>query len=181
MLKPMVTETTAMPQLREAVAADTAEISRLQATCFGPGRFTRTAYRVREGATSPSPISLVIETDNALVASIRLTPIQVGTRQSAMMLGPIAVHPKWANRGFGTQLVSSCIDRARDANATLILLVGDLSFFERFGFKSVPPGDVKLPGPFDPKRLLALDLKADASPSPDTNSDLDVRGLVRAA
>ncbi len=40
---------------RPLTPADFAAVSRLHAKVFGPGRFTRTAYRVREGAPKISP------------------------------------------------------------------------------------------------------------------------------
>ncbi|MGI9402076.1 MAG: GNAT family N-acetyltransferase, partial [Rhizobiaceae bacterium] len=40
----------------------------------------------------------------------------------------------------------------------LIILVGDLPYYARFGFKIVEPGKITLPGPVDPARLLAAEL-----------------------
>jgi predicted N-acetyltransferase YhbS len=36
--------------------------------------------------------------------------------------------------------------------------VGDLPYYERFGFVNVPPGQIILPGPVNPRRLLAREL-----------------------
>ena len=33
-----------------------------------------------------------------------------------------------------------------------------MPYYGRFGFKPVPPGQITLPGPVDPARLLALEL-----------------------
>ncbi len=43
-----------------------------------------------------------------------------------------------------------------------MLLVGDMPYYGRFGFAPVPPGQITLPGPVDPARLLALELEAGA-------------------
>jgi predicted N-acetyltransferase YhbS len=48
--------------------------------------------------------------------------------------------------------------RARAEGFSLVLLVGDMPYYGRFGFQPVPPGLVVLPGPVDPTRLLALEL-----------------------
>jgi predicted N-acetyltransferase YhbS len=39
-----------------------------------------------------------------------------------------------------------------------VLLVGDMPYYGRFGFQPVPFGQITLPGPVDPARLLALEL-----------------------
>ena len=46
----------------------------------------------------------------------------------------------------------------RCGDVPIVLLVGDMPYYGRFGFKPVPPGRIILPGPVDPARLLALEL-----------------------
>ena len=41
-----------------------------------------------------------------------------------------------------------------------VLLVGDEPYYGRFGFKAVPPGQITLPGPANPARILAAELEA---------------------
>jgi predicted N-acetyltransferase YhbS len=48
--------------------------------------------------------------------------------------------------------------RARAEGFALVILVGDMPYYARFGFKPVSPGQIVLPGPVDPARLLALEL-----------------------
>jgi predicted N-acetyltransferase YhbS len=47
-----------------------------------------------------------------------------------------------------------------------------MPYYGRFGFVPVPPGQIRLPGPVDPARLLALELVAGALS--------DAVGLVQA-
>ena len=55
------------------------------------------------------------------------------------------------------------IARAREEAFDLVLLVGDMPYYGRFGFVPVtPPGKIVLPGPVDPARLLALELQPGA-------------------
>ncbi len=44
----------------------------------------------------------------------------------------------------------------------LVVLVGDEPYYGRFGFRPVPPGQITLPGPVDPRRLLAAELEPGA-------------------
>ena len=38
------------------------------------------------------------------------------------------------------------------------MLVGDLSYYGRFGFAPVPEGQIVMPGPVNPARLLAVEV-----------------------
>jgi predicted N-acetyltransferase YhbS len=62
---------------------------------------------------------------------------------------------------------------AKASGHKLVLLVGDAPYYARVGFAQVPEGQVLLPGPVDPKRLLFLELADGAFD--------DAQGLVMAA
>jgi predicted N-acetyltransferase YhbS len=47
---------------------------------------------------------------------------------------------------------------ARVAGAAFVLLVGDEPYYSRFGFKRVPRGALRMPGPVDPGRILVAEL-----------------------
>lgn len=148
--------------VRPPVAADLPAINALQAKAFSPGRFARTAYRVREGTAPVSPHCLVAPSGDRLIASIRFTEIAIGGRAGALMLGPLAVEPEFAGLGHGRRLVAEGLARARQAGMRLVVLVGDAAYYERFGFVRVPPGQITLPGPADPARILAAELQPGA-------------------
>ncbi|MDX2156991.1 MAG: N-acetyltransferase [Hyphomicrobiaceae bacterium] len=143
---------------RAAMAADVPAISRLSARVFGPGRFVRTAYRVREGTPSVSPFCRIAETGGRIIAAIRMTAITIGGKHGALLLGPLAVDPDFANLGHGRRLIAESMEAARAAGIRLVLLVGDLPYYGRLGFVAVPNGQISLPGPVDTARLLACEL-----------------------
>ena len=64
--------------LQSVTAADALEISALHARVFGPGRFTRAAYRVREGTAFASPYCRKLVCDSRIIAAIRMTAITIG-------------------------------------------------------------------------------------------------------
>jgi predicted N-acetyltransferase YhbS len=133
-------------------------LSELSAQAFGPGRFTRSAYRVREGVRPVAPLCLCGLLDGRLVGGIRFTAIRIGGTEGAALLGPLVVDPGEKGKGFGKALVEEGLRRARGEGFDLVLLVGDMPYYARFGFKPVPPSQIVLPGPVDPARLLALEL-----------------------
>ncbi len=150
------------PIFRPALPDDLAEISALHARAFGPGRFARTAYRVRQGTADISPFCRVCMIDGRLVAAVRFTPVTVGGKGGALLLGPLAVDPAWANQGYGRGLVAKALEHARAAGIALVVLVGDEPYYARLGFRRIPWGQIALPGPVDPNRLLAAELQPGA-------------------
>ena len=157
---------------RAALPADLASIMSLHARVFGPGRFVRTAYRIREGTPDIGPFCRVALAGDRVIAALRMTTVRVGGTAGALLLGPLAVDPEFAGQGYGRQLVAEVIEAAREAGLSLIVLVGDEPYYGKLGFAKVPQGQLTLPGPVDPGRLLAVELRPGALAS--------ARGLVVA-
>ena len=149
-----------MPSLkiRLETEADAPILSELAAEAFGPGRFARSAYRVREGVAPVASLCLAGWLDERLVGGIRFTAIRIGDEENASLLGPVVVAPAMKGNGYGKALVEEGVVRVRQEGFGLVLLVGDMPYYGRFGFQPVPPGRIILPGPVDPTRLLALEL-----------------------
>ncbi len=149
-------------EIRLQSTADQAALSRLSAEAFGPGRFARTAYRVREGVASVSALSLAGWLDGRFVGGIQFTAIRIGAEPGGLLLGPLVVDPAVKGSGYGKALVVEGLARAKDEGFGLVLLVGDMPYYGQFGFAPVGPGQITLPGPVDPARLLAAELKPGA-------------------
>lgn len=149
--------TTLSLAIRHELPADSAAIERLHERAFGPGRFARTAFRLREGVPADPELSFAAHVGTFLVGSIRVTPVGAGGHP-ALMLGPLTVDPAFEGRGIGGSLMHCSIDAARANGHDLIMLVGDAPYYARFGFRMIPPGQLVLPGPADPTRFLALEL-----------------------
>ena len=128
---------------------------------FGPGRYAKSAERLREGNQFLPQLSFVARENDAVVASVRLWPVRIGER-AAVLLGPIAVDPAAQRRGLGAALTERACEAAGAAGHDVVVLVGDLGFFERMGFQRPPAGDITLPGPADPSRILVKPLKPGA-------------------
>jgi predicted N-acetyltransferase YhbS len=137
--------------------ADADIIERLHERTFGPGRYARTAFRIREGAGHLLELSFTARIGTLLVGSIRLTPIRIGD-VPALLLGPLTVEPPFRRRGIGLALMQRALAEARDKGHRLVVLVGDEPYYARAGFKRVPKGQARMPGPVDPARLLVAEL-----------------------
>lgn len=134
------------------------EIEHINAEAFGPGRFARAAYKIREGGPHRLDLSFVALAGGEVVASVRMTPV-AAEKGRALLLGPLAVRPAFKNLGIGRKLVALALEAARKDGWGLVVLVGDGPYYAPLGFdKVVPPGQLAMPRPVDPHRLLAAEL-----------------------
>jgi predicted N-acetyltransferase YhbS len=138
--------------------ADAAQVEALNADGFGPGRFAKSAYRLREGVAPVAELGFVAVEDEILRGSVRFWPIRVGGHEE-LLLGPLAVQTGQRGRGIGIALMQAGIDAARKGPWRGILLVGDEPYYAKVGFSRLPPGRVSFPGPVDQHRILGLSLK----------------------
>jgi predicted N-acetyltransferase YhbS len=145
-------------------------VDALNAAAFGPGRFAKSAYRLREGVSQVDALSFVAIEKRKLKGSVRFWPIAIGGHK-VLMLGPLAVTQEQRGRGIGVALMERALDEARAQGYDAVILVGDEPYYARVGFSKLPPGRVTLPGPVDPSRVLGLSLKAGAA--------LNLSGKVR--
>ncbi|MBO0753863.1 MAG: N-acetyltransferase [Bradyrhizobiaceae bacterium] len=137
--------------------ADENIIERLHERTFGPGRHARTASRIREGASHLLDLSFTARIGTLLVGSVRMTPVRIGSTR-ALLLGPLTVEPPFRRRGVGLALMQRALAQARQRGHRLVVLVGDEPYYARAGFRRIGKGQVRMPGPVDPARLLVAEL-----------------------
>src|ERR1700748_2705989 len=145
-------------QIRPETPADADAIETLNEAGFGPGRFPRSAYRLREGVGPVVGLGFVAVENEALLGSVRFWPVSVGGHQE-LLLGPLAVRADLRGQGIGVGLMQAGIAAARLGPWRVILLVGDEPYYAKVGFSRLPPGRVRFPGPVDQNRILGLSLK----------------------
>lgn len=128
---------------------------------FGKDRHTLTVYRLREGVQPVQDLCLVALEGETIVGTIRFWPVDIdGT--AALLLGPITVAPSHRGSGVGGMLIEAGLDKARNNGHTIVLLIGDEPYYQRFGFKRALAESLTLPGPVDEARFLAQELVAGA-------------------
>jgi predicted N-acetyltransferase YhbS len=121
---------------------DAPAIERLHERTFGPGRYARTAFRIREGAAHLPELSFTAWVGTLMVGSIRLTPIRIGDTK-ALLLGPLTVEPPFRDRGIGLALIRRSLDDARERGHSLVVLVGNEPYYgknARASRSRPPPG-----------------------------------------
>ena len=139
--------------LRHEISQDQPAIEALLDRAFGPGRFVKSSERVREFADFAPELSYCAWAGDKLLGVVRMWRVRVGGADVAF-LGPLAVDTDERSAGVGGLLVERACEAAHKAGETAVLLVGDDSYFDRFGFSARLAQDVVMPGPVDQRRVL---------------------------
>jgi predicted N-acetyltransferase YhbS len=148
--------------LREETIRDVEAREALLDLCFGASRFEKTCERLREGRRPAEGLSLVVEENGRVIATVRLWHVTAGPGRPALMLGPLAVDPARQSLGLGAKLMREALARAKALGHGAVLLVGDAPYYERFGFSAALTASLWMPGPYERHRLLALELQPGA-------------------
>ena len=77
-------------EIRQEGAEDGPFIAALNEAGFGPGRYAKTAYRLREGVRAVPELGFVAIENGTLRGSVRFWPVKVG-HDDVLLLGPLAV------------------------------------------------------------------------------------------
>ena len=144
-----------MVDLRQEGPADYWEVEALYDLCFAPGREALSSYRLRDGVNPVAGLCLVAREDGIVSGAIRYWPVRIGAA-AALLLGPVAVHPTHQGEGLGAWLIRESLERARALGWTRVMLVGDATYYGRFGFARLD--GVEMPPPTNPARVLGLPL-----------------------
>ena len=145
-----------MYELRPETADDWWEVEALYDLSFAPGREAVSSYRLRDGVPPVAALSSVArDSDGILAGAIRYWPIQIGAH-TALLLGPVAVHPTRQGEGLGGALVRDSLGRAKENGWERVMLVGDAPYYHKFGFSRLE--GVFMPPPTNPERILGLDV-----------------------
>lgn len=125
---------------------------------FGPERFSKTVYRLREGLAPVPDLSFVLNAGPVVKGTLRFWPVLIAGQTPALLLGPIAVRVADRGKGYARALMWHGLDRARALGHRIVLLVGDAPYYEQFGFARGPAESLQLPGWVDENRFLGLEL-----------------------
>ena len=148
-----------MITLRHERPADIPAREALLDQAFGGNRRRKTSERLREGRLPAEGLAFVAADGKRVVGTARLWNVVCGSGQPALLLGPVAVEADCRNRGIGAALVRTSVREARRLGHGAVILVGDAPYYSRFGFAGEKTAaGLKLPGPFERHRLLALEL-----------------------
>ena len=142
--------------IRKEQEIDNTEINTLYTNSFGPGRYAKSAFRYREKYDHLIDISQVLICHNKLIGSVRFWNILVNNKKS-LLLGPIVMHRDYRGQGFGKRLLKDSILNCKNLGHNLIILVGDLSYYSKIGFKRIGQKKILFEGPVNYERVLYIE------------------------
>ncbi|PZM08503.1 GNAT family N-acetyltransferase [Rhizobium tubonense] len=146
-------------------AGDVVARENLLDRAMGAGRTKKSSEKLRRGRVPAEGLALVArDRSGHVIGTVRLWNIEAGVDREthpvdALLLGPLAVDPAHEGKGIGSALMRAAIMEAKKLGHGAILLVGDASYYERFGFFAEKARHLVMPGPFERRRFLALELK----------------------
>jgi predicted N-acetyltransferase YhbS len=150
--------------IRAERASDVVAREALLDACFGLSRHMRTCQRLRDGRAPAEGLALSVGRQckqGRLLATLRLWHVSAGGKP-ALVLGPLAVDPSCRELGMGSALMNHALAAAKARGHGAVILLGDASYYARFGFSALKTGELSLPGPFERDRLLGLELRQGA-------------------
>src|SRR6478752_9991953 len=160
--KPVATTSNTAPfVVRSERASDVVAREALLDASFGDNRQLRTCQRLRDGQAPAEGLALSALSRGRLVGTVRLWHVSAGG-VPVLVLGPLAVDPPFRKLGIGRALVQRALAAAKARGHGAVLLLGDAPYYTRFGFSALKTGELRLPGPFEPDRLLGLELREGA-------------------
>jgi predicted N-acetyltransferase YhbS len=143
-----------MGELVPLSGCDPQQIELLLDAAFGADRHARTAYKLRQGSQPISALSFAIVDNGLLLATVQCWPVQI-VGHGLVLVGPVAVHPDHQNKGLGHRLMHASLDAAEKIGNPAMVMIGDPEYYGRFGFCAEATTGWSLPGPWEPRRLLA--------------------------
>src|SRR5262249_49911898 len=130
---------------------------RLHERAFGPGRYAKSAYRLREGAGHRLGLSFTARNGRLRCGAGRGPPHGLGEAKT-LLLPAAAAGPAVRERAGGYACIERALAAAKSKGHRLVVLVGDEPYYGKSGFKRIAKGRATMPGPVDPARLLVCEL-----------------------
>ncbi|MBI1814801.1 MAG: N-acetyltransferase [Deltaproteobacteria bacterium] len=145
--------------IRAETIADYAAIHEINALAFGRDDEARLVEAIRASAEFIPELSLVAVDGTTVVGHVLFSRIALQTSEGALpalALAPMAVRPKFQNRGVGCELVRHGLDDCRRLGHRIVVVVGHPNYYPRFGFTSARA--LGLEAPYRDAAFMALEL-----------------------
>lgn len=151
------------PLIREERSGDEAAIAAVLEQAFGRVAEADLVVSLRRNGTAV--LSLVAEDGGRVLGHVMFSPVIIeGDRAgyAAAGLAPLAVMPAFQRLGIGSALVSAGLERCHDLGFTRVLVLGDLAYYQRFGFSPAAAAGIRYPGDVPEEAFMAIALEAGA-------------------
>ena len=88
--------------------------------------------------TTPQTISLVAETDGAVVGHVAFSPVIIDNNENCQgyILAPLGVKPDHQKRRIGSKLIECGMQQLSAIGVNIVFVYGDPKYYSRFGFSA---------------------------------------------
>lgn len=134
--------------IRNEKPEDIDRIRHINVEAFGSDTEADLVNTLRDSA-SPY-ISLVYDRNSQPVGHVMFTPVELACDTAGIQiiaLAPLAVSPRFQNKGIGSLLVNAGIQRCKAESYDATVVLGHPEFYPRFGF--VPSGKYGIKSEYD--------------------------------
>ncbi len=119
------------------------------------------AIELRGSGNFIPELALVAEEDGKLIGHIMLTKTYIKTgdgKFEALLIAPISVLLEYRNKGVGSELIKESFRLAKELGYTVVVLVGDPAYYNKFGFRSAVDFGIKHTPEIPDEYVMACEL-----------------------
>jgi putative acetyltransferase len=150
--------------IRPEESRDFAAIREIHERAFGRENEAALVEQIRRSRDYIAGLSLVGDHEGRAVGHILFSRIWIRPHdqklpeEAVLALAPLAVHPDFRNRGVGSALVTQGLKACRQHGYGLVIVVGEQSYYGRFGFIPARPKGLEVPFPVPERAFLVAEL-----------------------
>jgi len=143
---------------------DFAAIREIHLLSFGRENEATLVEKIRGSRDFISSLSLVAEFEGRTAGHVLFSRIGIRPpdpklpEEAALAMAPLSVHPDFRNRGVGSELVTRGLKTCRQHGYSLVIVVGEQSYYARFGFVPARPKGLEVPFPVPERAFLVAEI-----------------------
>jgi putative acetyltransferase len=127
--------------IRIATNKDRDAVRRVYSCAFSEGEseiVSQLAIDLLSEKTMPQTISLVAETDGAVVGHAAFSPVIIDNHENlpGYILAPLGVKPDYQKRHIGSKLIEYGMQQLSVKGIHVVFVYGDPTYYSRFGFSA---------------------------------------------
>jgi putative acetyltransferase len=150
-----------MLTIRAESITDYAAVYEMHSLAFGRPNEAKLVEDIRHSVNFNPQLSMVAVQDELVVGHLLFSPLVIETKTKeipALVLSPLAVHPKYQKQGIGSKLVRHGLILCKNAGYKAVIVIGYPSYYPRFGFLPASTKGIKAPFPVPDKAFMVLEL-----------------------
>ncbi len=151
--------------IRAESGADRDAIARVNEMAFARPNESRLVDALRESKHFIPELSLVACLGDEIVGHILFTHVTVGRdsrARPALSLAPMSVVPGHQRQGIGSALIKAGLEEARRLGHSVVIVLGHVDFYPRFGFVPASRAGIKAPFRVHDEAFMVGELRAGA-------------------